>query len=215
MGYGLLYESMLPSVLDARDRFMAPGGTMWPNKTRLLLTGWSDRGVDGTQPSRMGWWGNVHGLDMSCLAPLALQDACIEVVPVPTLVTPTEAVWKLDLNTCSAADLDFEAPFTLTAESRGLCGMVLSFDVGFEAEEATVVLTTSPEAPPTHWKQTLLVMDPQQLAAAPEASRRGLVTGTLAMRRRGAEQNHRDYDIALKWEFQGGAKGAQVFALAT
>ena len=32
MGYALLFESMLPSVVDARDRFMKPGGLVLPVK---------------------------------------------------------------------------------------------------------------------------------------------------------------------------------------
>ena len=31
MGYALFFESMLPSVVDARDRFLAPGGLVLPN----------------------------------------------------------------------------------------------------------------------------------------------------------------------------------------
>jgi hypothetical protein len=42
MGYGLLYESMLPSVISARDRFMKPTGTIFPNRAKLFITGLED-----------------------------------------------------------------------------------------------------------------------------------------------------------------------------
>lgn len=37
MGYFLLRESMLDSVLDARDRFLKPGGALYPSHSSLLL----------------------------------------------------------------------------------------------------------------------------------------------------------------------------------
>ena len=37
MGYFLLYESMLDSVLAARDAWLKPGGSLWPSHARLLL----------------------------------------------------------------------------------------------------------------------------------------------------------------------------------
>ena len=37
MGYFLLRESMLDSVLLARDRFLAPGGAMYPSHARMCL----------------------------------------------------------------------------------------------------------------------------------------------------------------------------------
>ena len=37
MGYFLLRESMLDSVLVARDRFLKPGGSLFPSHARLFL----------------------------------------------------------------------------------------------------------------------------------------------------------------------------------
>ena len=37
MGYFLLRESMLDSVLVARDRFLKPGGSLYPSHARLYL----------------------------------------------------------------------------------------------------------------------------------------------------------------------------------
>ena len=37
MGYLLLRESMLDSVLAARDAWLKPGGSLWPSHARLLL----------------------------------------------------------------------------------------------------------------------------------------------------------------------------------
>ena len=37
MGYFLLRESMLDSVLVARDRFLAPGGALYPSHARMFF----------------------------------------------------------------------------------------------------------------------------------------------------------------------------------
>lgn len=39
MGYALLYESMLPSVLHARDKWMSPDGIMMPDCVTIRLSG--------------------------------------------------------------------------------------------------------------------------------------------------------------------------------
>jgi protein arginine N-methyltransferase 1 len=42
MGYCLLYESMLDSVLNARDRFLKEGGLMFPNHARIFMAALDD-----------------------------------------------------------------------------------------------------------------------------------------------------------------------------
>lgn len=42
MGYFLLYESMLDSVLWARDRYLAPGGKMLPGRAQLYIAAIED-----------------------------------------------------------------------------------------------------------------------------------------------------------------------------
>ena len=39
MGYFLLYESMLDTVLYARDKYLVPGGLIFPDKATLFLAG--------------------------------------------------------------------------------------------------------------------------------------------------------------------------------
>lgn len=38
MGYFLLRESMLDSVLIARDKYLKPGGSLFPSHARMYLT---------------------------------------------------------------------------------------------------------------------------------------------------------------------------------
>jgi len=38
MGYCLLYETMLPTVLYARDKWLAPNGIIMPDKATMYMT---------------------------------------------------------------------------------------------------------------------------------------------------------------------------------
>jgi len=58
MGYALLYESMLDSVLAARDRFLRPGGVLAPSQCRMMLS--LCEGVD-IYKDRVGMWDDIYG----------------------------------------------------------------------------------------------------------------------------------------------------------
>ncbi len=45
MGYFLLFERMLPSVLAVRDKCLLPGGVMIPSTAKILLAAASIPGV--------------------------------------------------------------------------------------------------------------------------------------------------------------------------
>ena len=59
MGYALLFESMLDSVLLARDRWLRPGGAMLPDRVTVHLA------AAGADALDLGFWDSVYGLDMS------------------------------------------------------------------------------------------------------------------------------------------------------
>lgn len=42
MGYFLLYESMLDTVLYARDQYLKPGGLIFPDKAAIFMAGIED-----------------------------------------------------------------------------------------------------------------------------------------------------------------------------
>lgn len=46
MGYALLFESMLDTVLYARDKWLKPDGVILPNKARLYIAGVSSQALD-------------------------------------------------------------------------------------------------------------------------------------------------------------------------
>ena len=213
MGYGLLFEDMLPSVLHVRDLFLKPGGSMLPNAASLYFAGWSDKEGASLPPGakRLSWWNSVHGVDMSAFAPMLLSSAQVENVPSSQVVTSVSNIWNADLASISTQELDFTVPFEFTMTAAGpLDGFVLSFDVSFDGPGFKEVLDTQPGNLPTHWKQTVLMLDP---CTAPEALETGaVVTGALTMTR--SAQNPRDYNLALQWAVKGGVSGEQTWKLA-
>lgn len=45
MGYFLLFEGMLDSVIYARDKFLSKGGLLIPNRCNISIVGCSDQGI--------------------------------------------------------------------------------------------------------------------------------------------------------------------------
>ena len=58
LGYALLYESMLDSVLCARDRFLKPNGLISPSESRMYLALCDPAEV---RKDRIGFWEDVYG----------------------------------------------------------------------------------------------------------------------------------------------------------
>ena len=111
MGYALLYESMLPTVLYARDKYLAQGGTVLPTSTSLHLS--------VSSHDQMGFWSNVYGFDMSNIAEASCADASVRVIPSESILGPSCLVRDLDAMTCADADLDFTSDFEIAISEAG------------------------------------------------------------------------------------------------
>ncbi|XP_054814524.1 probable protein arginine N-methyltransferase 3 [Prosopis cineraria] len=171
MGYCLLYESMLSSVLYARDRWLKPGGAILPDTATIFVAGF---GKGGTS---LPFWENVCGFDMSCIGKELVNDAAqfpiVDVLDYEDLVTDSVILQTFDLATMKPNQVDFTATATLEPmlnsshtkhldSKTGCCwcyGVVLWFETGFTSrfcQETPAVLSTSPHTPKTHWSQTIL-----------------------------------------------------------
>jgi hypothetical protein len=72
MGFYLLHESMLQSVLAARDRWLRPGGVMLPSRATILAAPVS---LSAFRRRKIDFWDDVHGFDMTALKPHAWEAA--------------------------------------------------------------------------------------------------------------------------------------------
>ena len=69
MGYALLYESMLDSVLHARNRFLKEGGVMAPSQTQMMFALCE---ASELFKERIGFWNDVYGgITSNILPPLS------------------------------------------------------------------------------------------------------------------------------------------------
>lgn len=126
MGYALLYESMLPSVLHCRDKWLSPGGAMLPDRAQILLCGIEDADY---KDSKINWWDNVYGFNMSCVKALASAEPLVDTVNPGQVATDFCQVLDINCITCTKADLTYTAPFKLTAERDDyLHAIVMHFD---------------------------------------------------------------------------------------
>ncbi|KAB7502669.1 Protein arginine N-methyltransferase 1 [Armadillidium nasatum] len=183
MGYCLFYESMLDTVLYARDKWLAPGGMMFPDRTTLFVSAIEDRQY---KDDKINWWDNVYGFNMSCIREVAMTEPLVDVVESKQVVTNCCLVKEVDLYTVQKEDLNFSSPFHL--QSNLFCKPVLN----------SLFVIAAPEARYTHWKQTVFYLNEYLTVKTGEE-----IFGTFSMKPN--ERNNRDLDFQIEIEFQGEA----------
>lgn len=135
MGYFLLYESMLPSVLYARDRYLRPEGVLAPSHCRMLLAAATDHG-NGALLQRQRFWSDVYGFRMPAMAKGLAQDAGTEEVEREAVVSDAATVYDLPLRTMPARQPSFRTPFSITCtESCTVHAFVSWFDTWFTPQD--------------------------------------------------------------------------------
>ncbi|KAK6987227.1 protein arginine N-methyltransferase 1 [Biomphalaria glabrata] len=156
MGYFLLFEAMLDSVLWARDRFLTVDGCVYPDNFSMLVAGVSDSEL---RRSKVDFWDDVYGFKMSCMKPEVVDEVHVRLVKRDTLITQPAVIKTIDVMRCQVEDLDFSSQFALTctadADMTALVGyFTTTFDTGCTNK---VHFSTGPEAPPTHWEQSVMM----------------------------------------------------------
>lgn len=155
MGFYLVHESMLDSVLLARERFLKSGGTMFPDRAVIYIS-------PCTLPSLFENWENVSGVKMTKFAEQLRKQKSSkpEILSIESrdLLCDETVMAFLDLNDVSPADLDlFEFNEVIVAQKPGnFQGLCIWFDVLFPSDNDEIILSTHPHAEPTHWKQTIV-----------------------------------------------------------
>jgi len=161
MGYFLLYESMLDSVLHAADKWLADDGIILPNDCNIMLAA---ADAEGIYSKHVSYWDDVYGFKMPCMKTSCFTEASLLVVPVKDIITNAATVFSIDINKRTKQEqLDFKSEFSFKATRDGRCSSIVGyFDVGFKLPEQNVVLTTEPVAPglgkETHWVQTVFFL---------------------------------------------------------
>ncbi|KAI3661787.1 hypothetical protein MP638_003795 [Amoeboaphelidium occidentale] len=194
MGYFLLYESMLDTVLYARDRYLVEGGHLFPDKATMYITGIEDAEY---KDSKISFWDDVYGFDMSAIKKVALREPLVDTVDAKAVTCSTCILKEFDLMTVRKEDLTFTAPFKFDLQRDDYVHALLAwFDVEFRACHKKIGFSTGPFSQYTHWKQTVFYLDDVITGHAGE-----IVEGELHCRPNAS--NPRDLDIDIKVEFNG------------
>nr|CAB3265170.1 protein arginine N-methyltransferase 1-like [Phallusia mammillata] len=194
MGYCLFYESMLNTVLYARDKWLAPDGLIFPDKATLYVTAIEDRQF---KDDKINWWDNVYGFDMSCIRDVAISEPIVDVVEPKQVITSGCMVKEVDLYTVTEADLDFSSNFHLVVSRNDyMQALVTFFSVEFTKCHKRTGFSTAPEAPYTHWKQTVFYLRDYITAKRGEE-----ISGVLTVKPN--DRNKRDLDVTIKVDFNG------------
>ncbi|KAI9674119.1 MAG: hypothetical protein M1817_001937 [Caeruleum heppii] len=219
MGYCLLYEAMLDSVLWARDRYLVQGGLMVPSCTTIHLAPVADPEYIA---EHVDFWRDVYGFKMSSMMKDIEKDILIRHLSPDHIVGSSTEILHLDLHTATVEDLTFSHPFTITMtrDVDTLDAWTLWFDTFFSTSPAVAVprgthaeewsqkedaskvgFTTGPGGVETHWRQGVLLVDHGKDEA--RAMTKGAkVQGVIGYRKR--EANERELDVDMRWEGGGG-----------
>ncbi|KAI5281165.1 type I protein arginine N-methyltransferase Rmt1, partial [Ascosphaera aggregata] len=188
MGYFLLYESMLDTVLYARDKYLVPGGKIFPDKATMYLAAIEDGEY---KEDKIGFWDNVWGFNYSPMKSVALTEPLVDTVELKALVTDPCPFKTLDLYTVTPADLAFTSTFSLTARRNDyIHALIAWFDIEFSECHKPIHFSTGPHAKYTHWKQTVFYV--KDVITVEEGEK---IVGQLENKPN--EKNKRDLDIKI------------------
>ncbi|KAA6424424.1 MAG: putative arginine N-methyltransferase 3-like [Trebouxia sp. A1-2] len=210
MGYALLFESMLDTVLYARDRWLKPGGAILPDLASLHMA------AAGAGATGLTFWNKVYGFDYSLVQQELWEDAhqtaLLKDVSSQDLLSRSCLLRQLDIAHMDAADASFSTDFVLEADPKSCCGpqechaLVLWFDTDFSQRfcaEQPVKLSTSPCGPQTHWCQTVLVLRKPIQFGLGTAEAKGKVAASLKGRFSMARSDqHRGIDMSVEYSAQ-------------
>lgn len=231
MGYCLLYEAMLDSVLWARNRYLAPDGLMIPSHITLHIAPLADPDYI---TEHISYWKSVYGFKMTSMLANIYDEVLIRNVKSSALPGDSRPFVELALHSVQQTDTTFSGqPFTLmlTEDIAALDGFVIWFDtfllpsreqsapVMERAEEweyshpasSGKAFSTGPKGPETHWQQGVLLIDHGKRGAV--ALKKGeFIRGNVGYKKR--KDNPREMDIKISWQTLGsGDKRQQLWSM--
>ncbi|EPS35465.1 hypothetical protein H072_11143 [Dactylellina haptotyla CBS 200.50] len=214
MGYCLLYEAMLDSVLYARDKYLAPDGLMVPSECRLLVAAMHDSDY---MNDSVNFWNNVYGFRMSGMKERIREEVAVAHLKPSSLASEPVVFLDLPLHTIKTGELVFTKPFEVEIKENveSLDAFVIYFDNYFSTSRKNtipenaraenwdgegVAFTTGPGGKVTHWQQgVLMVQDGVGLLKTGQK-----IKGELTYRK--SEGNSRELEIEIDWEVVGKGK---------
>lgn len=155
MGYFLLFEGMLDSVIYARDHHLKENGIILPNRCNISLVAFGD---EQRHREFISFWEDVYGFDMTTLQPEVLKEAIVEECKNEHVLSDPVVIAEFNMMTADYSCPNFSFDFQMAIHKEGkLTAFVGYFDTFFDLPEA-ISFSTGPQTTPTHWKQVKLLI---------------------------------------------------------
>jgi len=208
MGFYLLHESMLDSVIMARDKHLADDGIVLPSHAKILA---APVQLDSWVEEQFNSWRDVYGFNMTPMAQKAmeirLERGQPEVMHLkeknmlsePVVVAEFDMKWVQREEVISLEDRKF---LSIT-KNGNFHGLSIWFDATFDPHIyedeydkpfVRVDLKTGPCDPETHWKQTVLVVPGNMVDGEVEEDE--VIGWSLTMAQ--SSSNARQYTLGLE-----------------
>ena len=148
MGYFLIYESMLDSVLYARDKWLNPGGLVIKNNKKQILPDKAVINIAGIEDnnykkSKSQFWDNVYGINMDVIKPCVFKEPLVDVAKKNMINTNICKIFEINLHTVTKEQLDFAHNYELTfVRNDTFNGLVTWFDIEFGGMPNLVTFST-------------------------------------------------------------------------
>jgi protein arginine N-methyltransferase 3 len=221
MGYCLLYEAMLDSVIWARDKYLKSDGLMVPSHMNMWVAPVADPEYVN---DHIAFWRDIYGFDMKAMQAGITDDALVLSMPEKTLCARPFPFLQLSLHSTNVKDLIFKKKWSaeLTENIDALDGFIIWFDSFFlpsrkdnvpldaKAEEWVksgrkgVAFTTGPMAKETHWRQGVLLIDSSKEKTASSRRKGEQLYGELEYSV--PADNSRALKVGMTWKFDANEK---------
>ena len=232
MGYLLLRESMLDSVIRARNKWLNPSsGVMFPSHATMY---WSAISYESDRQQKMSEyydsmvdWQNFgkrmssdYNINIDCLteaydreqADYFIHSALWTELSPEHVVGHSVVIKQLDLNTCTLADaecihdLNYSLTIPFPTRVSGFAGWFTTDFAGSTNNPADkrVILSTGPEVGYTHWGQQVFYLR-DSIVCAPNTA----ITGHLSMLRQ--DVNKRLYTMNFSVIINNDADNEKVY----
>eukprot|EP00828_Plagiopyla_frontata_P002876 TRINITY_DN1064_c0_g2_i2.p1 TRINITY_DN1064_c0_g2~~TRINITY_DN1064_c0_g2_i2.p1 ORF type:complete len:365 (-),score=65.66 TRINITY_DN1064_c0_g2_i2:66-1160(-) len=193
MGYMLLYESMLDSVLFARDKWLVKGGMLFPDKACIKIAAIED---EEYKDHKFNFWNDVYGYEMKNIKKWALMEPVVDRVDKKQIISTTCKIFEVNLETVKIEDLQFSNKYSIKfTKKEFVYALVAWFDVQFTHGSEILTLTTSPYERSTHWAQSVYYLE-QFLPIDKD----NILQGSFAIKKN--QVNERELDIKISYHLK-------------
>ena len=153
MGMNLMYESLIKSVIVAREKYLKPDGIMLPDTCSMYLCGFVDNSfID----KKVRFWSDVYGFDFSSVVGQITQEPIVDVCSDDYVCSTVAKLGTFDMSEMKVEDITFEKSFEFEmTRSCSLNGVCTWFDCTFLNSS---YITTKPNTY-TRWRQTCFYFD--------------------------------------------------------